>query len=86
MYGVVGFKTHAKLIMVVRRERGRLRRYCHFGTGNITPRLRGPIRTTACSPATMPWGKTCTSCSCNSRVRRRVREHAQAAAIALHAP
>ena len=34
MYGVVGFKTHAKLIMVVRREEDRLKRYCHLGTGN----------------------------------------------------
>jgi len=34
MYGVVGFKTHAKLIMIVRREDGRLKRYCHLGTGN----------------------------------------------------
>jgi polyphosphate kinase len=38
MYGVVGYKTHAKLILVVRRDADRLRRYCHLGTGNYHPR------------------------------------------------
>ncbi len=34
VYGVKGFKTHAKILLIVRRENGMLRRYCHFGTGN----------------------------------------------------
>ncbi|MCA9583214.1 MAG: polyphosphate kinase 1, partial [Myxococcales bacterium] len=34
VYGVVGYKTHAKMLMVVRREGDRLRRYVHLGTGN----------------------------------------------------
>jgi len=34
VYGVVGYKTHAKMIMVVRREGRQLRRYVHLGTGN----------------------------------------------------
>ena len=38
MYGVVGYKTHAKLTLVVRREQGGIRRYCHLGTGNYHPR------------------------------------------------
>jgi len=33
-YGVVGLKTHAKVALVVRQERGELRSYVHFGTGN----------------------------------------------------
>jgi polyphosphate kinase len=38
MYGVVGYKTHAKLLLVVRREAGGIRRYCHLGTGNYHPK------------------------------------------------
>jgi len=34
VYGVVGFKTHAKMALVVRREQGKLRRYAHLSTGN----------------------------------------------------
>jgi polyphosphate kinase len=34
VYGVVGLKVHAKLCMVVRREKDRIRRYLHLGTGN----------------------------------------------------
>ena len=38
VYGVVGHKTHAKMLMVVRREDGKLRRFVHLGTGNYHPR------------------------------------------------
>jgi polyphosphate kinase len=38
VYGVVGYKTHAKMIMVVRREARSLRRYIHLGTGNYHAR------------------------------------------------
>jgi len=37
VYGVVGHKTHAKMILVVRREGKQLRRYVHLGTGNYHP-------------------------------------------------
>ena len=38
VYGIVGLKTHAKLLLVTRREGTRLRRYAHLSTGNYNPR------------------------------------------------
>jgi polyphosphate kinase len=37
VYGIVGFKTHCKLTLIVRREQGKLTRYVHLGTGNYHP-------------------------------------------------
>ena len=34
VYGIVGYKTHAKMILIVRREGEKLKRYVHLGTGN----------------------------------------------------
>jgi polyphosphate kinase len=38
VYGVIGLKTHCKTALVVRQERGQLRRYAHVGTGNYNPK------------------------------------------------
>jgi polyphosphate kinase len=38
VYGLVGLKTHCKLALVIRREKGVLRHYSHIGTGNYNPK------------------------------------------------
>ena len=41
VYGIVGLKTHAKMLLVTRREGLHLRRYAHLSTGNYNPRTAG---------------------------------------------
>ncbi len=53
VYGLVGLKTHAKTALVVRREAGGIRRYCHVGTGNYnqqTARLYEDLGLLSCDP------------------------------------
>lgn len=38
VYGLVGLKTHTKVVLVVRREDNKMRRYVHVGTGNYNPK------------------------------------------------
>lgn len=38
VYGIVGYKTHAKLLLITRREGSKLRRYGHISTGNYNPK------------------------------------------------
>ncbi|WP_394552853.1 RNA degradosome polyphosphate kinase [Agromyces sp. MMS24-JH15] len=38
VYGLVGLKTHCKLALVIRQEKGQLRHYSHVGTGNYNPK------------------------------------------------
>jgi polyphosphate kinase len=38
VYGLVGLKTHSKILLVVRQEPDGIRRYCHVGTGNYNPK------------------------------------------------
>ncbi|MDX8403273.1 MAG: polyphosphate kinase 1 [Mariprofundaceae bacterium] len=53
VFGVVGFKTHGKMLLIVRREGRRVRRYVHLGTGNyhsITTRYYTDFGLLSCDP------------------------------------
>ena len=53
-YGVVGLKTHSKVILVVRKDYNKLRRYAHIGTGNYhagTARLYSDLGMLTCDEA-----------------------------------
>lgn len=53
VYGVVGYKTHAKMLLVMRRERDGLRRYVHIATGNYhadTARIYTDYGLITCNP------------------------------------
>lgn len=54
IYGMIGLKTHAKTLLIVRREQDRLRRYMHLGTGNynaVTARLYEDFGILTCDDA-----------------------------------
>jgi polyphosphate kinase len=54
VYGLIGLKTHAKCLLIVRREKGKLRRYVHLSTGNYNPttaRLYTDISIMTCRPS-----------------------------------
>jgi polyphosphate kinase len=53
VYGLVGYKIHAKMCLVVRRDNDGIRRYVHFGTGNYNPttaRLYTDVSLLTCHP------------------------------------
>ena len=53
VYGVFGYKTHAKMLMVLRKEEGKFRRYVHLGTGNYhqrTTRMYTDFGLMTCNP------------------------------------
>lgn len=53
IYGLVGLKTHCKLLLVVRREEDKIKRYVHMGTGNyndVTAKFYTDTAIMTCNP------------------------------------
>ncbi|MCR5164617.1 MAG: polyphosphate kinase 1 [Thermoguttaceae bacterium] len=53
IYGIAGFKTHAKALLIIRREKGRIIRYAHLSTGNYndkTAKLYSDLALMTCNP------------------------------------
>ena len=63
-YGVVGLKTHCKVILVVRQDYGGLKRYIHVGTGNYhagTARLYSDLGLLTCDDALVRMSPSCST-------------------------
>ena len=66
VYGMVGLKTHSKVVLVVRDDGDQLRRYVHIGTGTTTARPRAFTKTSESSPAiptSVPMQPNCSTTS-----------------------
>ena len=63
-YGLVGLKTHAKVLLIVRKERDGLRRYVHLGTGNYnaaTARVYTDLGLLTARPDSAPMSPSCST-------------------------
>ena len=87
VYGIVGLKTHAKLLLVTRREgTARLRRYVHLSTGNYNPntaRLYTDVGYLTADPELTADADACSSSS-PAWARRRPLRHLLQAPFTLH--
>lgn len=61
MYGLLGLKTHCKVLLVVRRELGGLRRYCHLATGNYNQQTAKLYEDLSMFTAREDFGEDCTA-------------------------
>ena len=68
VYGVIGLKTHTKIVLVVRKEKQRLRSYVHIGTGNYNSKTSKLYTDIGLLSAEPELGKTWWNCSITSPV------------------